>query len=136
MYQPPNAGHAAGIGERCGREVMHFLIGFSATLSQDANAVDDHVNLRKQRQPRIDGQQPFESHRAALATMRLHWEATRGAFGVPAANDDFVLTSKQCCNGVAADESCAAEHKDAYQASRSSAVVRWVRREAMRADTP
>ena len=135
MHQTPNAGRAARIGKRRRRNVMHFLVRFSATLTQDANAIHDDINLRKQRLPDIGGQKLFEPHSAAFAAMRLHRKATRGTLGIPTTDNDFVLTSKHRSDGVAPDKACAAEHENAHQASRFSTVVRSGPRATMRANT-
>jgi hypothetical protein len=115
MHQAPNAGRGARIGKRRQCKVMHFLVRFSATLAQDANAIQNDINLRKQRLPDIGGQQLFESYGATFAAMRLNRKATRGTLGIPTANSDFVLTSKQGSDGVAPDKACAAKHENAHQ---------------------
>jgi hypothetical protein len=115
MHETPNAGCAARIGKRRRRNVMHFLVRFSATLAQDANAIDDDIDLRKQRLPDIGGQQLFETYRATFAVMRLHRKATRGTLGMPTTNNDLVLTSKHRSDGVAPDKACAAKHENAHQ---------------------
>ena len=136
MHEALNAGRAARIGKRRRRNVMHFLVRFSATLAQDANAIHDDIDLRKQRLPDIGGQQLFEPNRATFTVMRLHRKATRGTLGIPTTDTDFVLTSKHRSDGVAPDKACAAEHENAHQASRSSTVVRSVPRATKLANTP
>jgi hypothetical protein len=42
--------------------------------------------------------------------MRLHGQPAHCPLGIPTADNDFVLTFKQRCDGMAPDEACAAEH--------------------------
>ena len=71
-----------------------------------------------------------------FAAMRLHRKATRSTLGITAADNDFVLTLKQCSDGVTPDKTCAAEHENTHQASQSLLVVRQAHRVTMRANTP
>ena len=48
---------------------MHFLVGLAAALAQDADAVDDDVDVRQQRLPCVDAQQPLEPDQPSLAFM-------------------------------------------------------------------
>ena len=47
MHQAPNTGQAACIRERCRRQMMHFLVRFSAALAQDADAVQHYIDIRE-----------------------------------------------------------------------------------------
>lgn len=48
MQQAVNASGAACIGKRSRRQVMHLVVRFSATLAQDAYAVDDDIDAGQQ----------------------------------------------------------------------------------------
>jgi hypothetical protein len=115
MHQAPNACHAACIRERRRRQVMDFLIRFNAALAQDANAVHDYIDADQLRPPCIGGQQPFESHCAAFASKRLHRKAARSTSRISATDDEFVPASKQRGDGVASNETRAAQHQDAHR---------------------
>ena len=44
-HQTPSIAEAAGIRERCRRQMMHFLVRFGAALAQDADAVQYYINI-------------------------------------------------------------------------------------------
>ncbi len=62
-------------------------------------------------------EQLLETHHAALALMRLHGQAARSAFGISAADDDFVFPCKQRSDRVAPDKARAAEYQDPHRLS-------------------
>jgi hypothetical protein len=73
---------------------MHLLVRFSTALPQDANAVHNDIDPSQYRQPCVGGQQLLESHRAAFASMRLHWKTAHSTFRISATDNDFVLTTQ------------------------------------------
>ena len=114
MHQAPHPSRAARIGQRSRRDVVHFVVCFSATLAQNADAVHDHIDTRQQRPPSISSQQLFEPDRAAFAAIRLNRKTTRRTIRIAAADDDVMPAIEQRGNGVASYEAGAAQYQDAH----------------------
>ncbi len=104
-----HAAPLAGQRQRGGRHVVDAIVGCGAALAQDADRVDDHMDVADQGLPDVARGERFEVGFAQFAVAQAGGELGGREARVARADDHGMPAAAQRGDGMAADEPGAAQ---------------------------